>query len=86
MSMGMKRAAIFAAGIVVGGAACAAVRSGAARKACISLVNKAIKLKEIVAYSLESAKENMDDIVAEAKAMDTEDEACGCGCDKEENN
>ena len=43
-------------------------------------MNKGIKLKETVAYSLESMKENVDDIIAEAKEMDS----CCCGCDGEE--
>ena len=84
MNVGMKRAALIAAGFVLGGATYAAVSSGAGRRACVSLVNKAIKLKETVAYSLESMKEGMDDIVAEAKAMDEGDEGCSCGCSAED--
>ena len=81
MNMGMKRVALIAAGFVLGGATYAAVSSGAGRRACVSLVNKAIKLKETVAYSLESMKEGMDDIVAEAKALDDDEAGCSCGCD-----
>ncbi|MDL2264249.1 DUF6110 family protein [Synergistaceae bacterium OttesenSCG-928-I11] len=84
MNIGMKRAALIAAGFVLGGAAFAAINSGKARKGCVSLVNKAIKLKESVAYSLESMKENVDDIVAEAKAMDDEDAPACCSCGAEE--
>ena len=86
MNIGMKRAALIAAGFVLGGATYVAVSSGAGRRACVSLVNKAIKLKETVAYSLESMKEGVDDIVAEAKAMDDVDEGCSCGCDAGEGN
>lgn len=77
---GMKRIGILAAGFVLGGAAYAALSSETGRRVCISLVNKGIKLKETVAYSLESMRENVDDIIAEAKEMDS----CCCGCDGEE--
>lgn len=85
LGIGMKRAALIAAGFVLGGATVAAVHSGCGRKACVSLVNKALKLKGTVAYSLESMKENFDDIVAEAKTMDDEESApCTCGTKSEE--
>lgn len=84
MNDGMKKAALIAAGFVLGGATFAAIGSGKARKACVSLTNKAIKLKESVAYSLESMKEGVDDIVAEAKAMDDGDESAVCTCASEE--
>lgn len=77
--IGKQRALFLAAGFVLGGAACALATSGTGRKICVSLVNKGIKLKETVAYSLESMKENLDDIIAEAKEMDS----CCCGCEEE---
>jgi hypothetical protein len=83
MNDGIKNAALVAAGFVLGGVAFAAVNSGSARKGCVSLVNKAIKLKEGVAYSLESMKEGVDDIVADAKAMDDESTACTCAAEEQ---
>lgn len=86
MTDGMKKAALIAAGFALGGAVCAAASGGRGRRACVSLVNKAIKLKETVGYSLESMKESVDDIVAEAKAMDEGDECCSCGCGADDAN
>jgi hypothetical protein len=67
MNIDGKKAAILAASFFLGGAEYAAVTSGAGRRSCVSLVGKGIKLKNRVAYSLATAKEGIDDIIAEAK-------------------
>lgn len=70
-SFGFKRMGFFAAGFVLGGmVAASAAEGGAGRKTAVSLVNKGLKLKDSVTYSLSAMKENVVDIVAEAKAMD----------------
>ena len=79
MFIGKERAFLIAAGFFLGGATYAALRSGAARKTAVGLVNKGIKLKEGVACSVEAMKENFSDIVAEAKEM----EGCCC-CESKE--
>jgi hypothetical protein len=68
--MDWKKAGVFAATFALGGAAYAIATSGLGRRACVNLVGKGIKLKECVAYSIESIKEGVEDIVAEAKELD----------------
>jgi predicted Fe-Mo cluster-binding NifX family protein len=81
MNIDAKKAAILAASFFLGGAAYAAITSGVGRRACVSLVSKGIKLKNGVACSLAVAKENVDDIIAEAKELSSE--GCCCGCEEE---
>lgn len=80
MYIGKERAALLAIGFFLGGATYAALRSNTAHKVAVGLVNKGIKLKEGVACSVETMKENFSDIVAEAKEM----EGCHCGCGSDE--
>lgn len=79
--MDWKRAGLYAGIFALGGAAYAAASSGLGRRAAVSVVRKGIKLKECVAYSVGSAKEGFEDIVAEAKAG----EGAACCCIPEEN-
>jgi hypothetical protein len=79
--MDWKKAGLYAGIFALGGAAFAAASSGLGRRACVSVVRKGIKLKDCVAYSIDSAKEGFEDIVAEAKA---EGEAGTCCCIPEE--
>ena len=68
---GLRRLGFFAAGFVLGGiVASAASDNASGRKVAVGLVNKGLKLKDSVTYSLSSMKDNVIDIVAEAKAMD----------------
>jgi hypothetical protein len=78
--MNWKKIGLYAAAFALGGATYAVTTSGLGRKTCVGLVRKGLKLKGCVAYSLGSAKEGLEDIVAEAKAG----EECGC-CDTAEN-
>ncbi|MDR3331707.1 MAG: hypothetical protein LBT08_03680 [Synergistaceae bacterium] len=79
MGIDAKKAAILAATFFLGGAAYAAVTSSVGRRVCVSLVGKGLKLKDGVACSLVTAKENIDDIVAEARQQN--DGSC-CDCEE----
>ena len=79
--MDWKKAGLYAGIFALGGAAFAAASSGLGRRAGVSAVRKGIKLKNCVAYSVGSVRENFEDIVAEAKS---EDEAGICCCIPEE--
>ncbi|MDR1021609.1 MAG: hypothetical protein LBL73_12675 [Synergistaceae bacterium] len=74
--MDWKKAGLYAGIFALGGAAFAAASSGLGRRAAVSVVRKGLKLKESVAYTVGSAKEGFEDIVAEAKAGD--EAACCC--------
>jgi hypothetical protein len=74
--MDWKKIGLYAAAFALGGATYAVTTSGLGRKACVGLARKGIKLRECVAYSLESAKEGLEDIVAEAKAEEERGTCC----------
>jgi hypothetical protein len=75
--MNWRNIGLFAVTFALGGAAYAAVTSGSGRRSAVALVSKGIKLKDCVASSLESAKESLEDIVAEAREQNG---AAVCSC------
>lgn len=74
--MDWKRVGLYAGIFALGGATFAAASSGLGRRAAVSVVRKGLKLKECVAYTVGTAKEGIEDIVAEAKAGD--EAVCCC--------
>jgi hypothetical protein len=62
-----KRIVVFTVGLAAGIGVSALVRSGTGRKACVAVVSQGLKLQKCAATALECAKENVEDIVAEAK-------------------
>jgi len=59
---------LFAAGVVVGAGAYALIQNGTAKKAAVAVMSKGLDLQEKVAEMAARARENAEDIVAEAKA------------------
>ena len=78
--MKYEKACFFLAGAVVGIGVAAAVQKGLFRKACVGLVAKGMELKDSASVAMERAKENVEDVVAEAKHLNqqkTSEGSCG---------
>ena len=78
-SFGFKRLGFFAAGFLLSKALSASSEQGSPeRRTAINLVSKGLKLKDSMVYSLSAVRENVEDIVAEARAL--EETSAGTEC------
>jgi hypothetical protein len=67
--MKYERAIFFGAGILVGAGAVCFARSKLGRKAAVAVMSKGLQLRESVAGFAERTKETFDDVIAEAKSV-----------------
>ena len=72
--MKYERAIFFGAGILAGMGAVCFAKSKLGRKAAVAVVSKGLQLKECVAELAERTKETVDDVIAEAKNVNEQND------------
>jgi hypothetical protein len=72
--MKYEKAILFGAGILAGRGAVCFAKSKLGRKAAVAVVSKGLQLKECVAGVAERTKETVDDVIAEAKNVNEQND------------
>lgn len=94
MSIDLKKAALFAGGVLFGTAGVKILGSQDAKKVYVNCVAAGLRAKDSVMTTAATIQENADDILAEAKEINRRraeaqesfetEEACGCEADGSE--
>jgi hypothetical protein len=72
--MKYERAIFFGAGILAGMGAVCFAKSKLGRKAAVAVASEGLRLRECVAGLAERAKETVDDVIAEAKSVNEQND------------